>query len=161
MSLRLPRHQGFTLIELLVVIAIISILVGLTMPAVQKAREAADRTVCANNLKQIGLAMHHYEGVHHSFPPARLSPQGASWAVLTLPFIEQDNLYRTWNVALPYYQQNDIARLTTVPIYFCPARRVAHGSISVTGDVAANQVGGPHVPGGLSDYAGNFGCADL
>jgi len=154
------QRNGFTLIELLVVIAIIAILMGLMMPAVQKAREAADRTVCANNLKQIALAMHHYEGVLRTLPPARLGTQGATWAVLTLPFIEQDNLYRTWNIRLTYYQQSDIARLTTVPLYFCPSRRTAAGSISVSGDVDSVQ-GGFHVPGALSDYAANAGTANL
>jgi len=158
MSPRTSRH-GFTLIELLVVISIISILIGLMMPAVQKAREAADRTVCANNLKQISLAMHNYEGIFHSFPPARVRPDGASWAVLIMPWIEQNNLYGQWTVAAPYYNQNDVARLSTVPIYFCPARRGAQGSISVSGDLPGGV--GAHVPGALSDYAGNFGSADL
>jgi prepilin-type N-terminal cleavage/methylation domain-containing protein len=153
------KRSGFTLIELLVVIAIISILIGLMMPAVQKAREAADRTVCGNNLKQVSLAMHNYESVFHSFPPARVSPNGASWGVIILPWIEQNNLHRQWNISASYYQQNDVARLTTVPLYFCPARRAHHDSISVTGDVPGGV--GNHVPGALADYAGNFGSADL
>jgi prepilin-type N-terminal cleavage/methylation domain-containing protein len=154
-----PWRKGFTLIELLVVISIISVLIGLMMPAVQKAREAADRTVCANNLKQIALAMHNYESIFQSLPPARVSANGASWAVVILPWIEQGNLHRQWNMNAPYYLQNDVARLTTVPLYFCPARRTAPGSISVTGDLAGGK--GLHVPGALSDYAGNFGSANL
>src|SRR5437879_3505532 len=122
---RSSRRSAFTLIELLVVIAIIAVLMGLLLPAVQKAREAASRIQCANNLKQIGLAMHHYENVHERLPPSRLRVGSATWMVLILPFLEQDNLHRQWDLSQSYYQQNAVARLTPVKIYFCPSRRTA------------------------------------
>ena len=77
------RRPGFTLIELLVVMAIISILIGLLLPAVQQARETANRISCANNLKQVGLAMHLYEQSFKTFPPSRLANGGATWAKVT------------------------------------------------------------------------------
>ena len=101
---RLPnlRCKGFTLIELLVVIAIIAILVALLLPAVQQAREAARRSSCKNNLKQIGLALHNYHDVHNVLPPGYLryansastwSGPGWGWGVMILPQIEMTGMY--------------------------------------------------------------------
>lgn len=88
---------GFTLVELLVVIAIIGVLVGLLLPAVQAAREAARRMQCSNNLKQLGLALHNYESTFKTFPPVGYDSNQMSWLVMTLPFIEQNNLFAQFN----------------------------------------------------------------
>ena len=105
---RFHRRSGFTLVELLVVIAIIAMLVTLLLPAVQAAREAARRTQCRNNLKQLALAINNYESAHQKFPPSGTFPEnqnihenrfnGPNWAILTLPFMEEQALYDQFNL---------------------------------------------------------------
>jgi prepilin-type N-terminal cleavage/methylation domain-containing protein/prepilin-type processing-associated H-X9-DG protein len=117
------RSRGFTLIELLVVIAIIAILIALLLPAVQQAREAARRTQCKNNLKQLGLALHNYHDLVSCFPFA-MGGTGDNYSSLTqmLPQIEQANLYSRIDFSKPYSNSvNTPARLLELPAFRCPS----------------------------------------
>jgi prepilin-type N-terminal cleavage/methylation domain-containing protein/prepilin-type processing-associated H-X9-DG protein len=131
-------RRGFTLVELLVVIAIIAILIGLLLPAVQKVREAAARTKCTNNLKQIGLAIHNFENAEGRYPPSirasvstALSPQYFdSWSslVMLLPFLEQGGLYNQLDLTKPMFidsyqvaSDNITALSQVVPLFLCPS----------------------------------------
>jgi prepilin-type N-terminal cleavage/methylation domain-containing protein/prepilin-type processing-associated H-X9-DG protein len=126
------RRRGFTLVELLVVIAIIAVLIGLLLPAVQKVREAAARTQCANNLKQLGLAMHNYHDAHRAFPPAYVNKGGSwlnsgfpfthGWSPFLLPYIEQQPLYNRYRWDLPQYApDNGPVIATQLSIFQCPS----------------------------------------
>jgi len=122
--MRSPQRRGFTLIELLVVIAIIAVLIGLLLPAVQSAREAARRAQCTNNLKQIGLALHNYHGVNNCFPPAYITTNHSMFSCFTalLPHMEQTPLFNAYNFDL---KTKDAANTTTLstPLasYLCPS----------------------------------------
>jgi prepilin-type N-terminal cleavage/methylation domain-containing protein len=132
-------RPGFTLIELLVVIAIIAILIALLLPAVQQAREAARRTQCRNNLKQMGLALHNYADTHSVFPPGyffrgplmqdnqrnvhALRGPGWAWSTMILPFLEAGNIYNRMDVTgLPLHQPPNRQLIATpMPIARCPS----------------------------------------
>ncbi|WP_166822994.1 DUF1559 family PulG-like putative transporter [Thalassoroseus pseudoceratinae] len=152
------QRGAFTLIELLVVIAIIAILIALLLPAVQQAREAARRTECKNHLKQIGLAVHNFHDVNGGLPPLTLASTRASFWVMILPYLEQQNAQDAFinganagtdKTAIGLSMETNWDRLNasereamgSIPDYFCPSRRA-----SGTKDTGSQR-------GPLGDYA--------
>ena len=126
---RSSGKHGFTLVELLVVLAIIAILVGLLLPAVQAAREAARRVQCKNNLHQIGLALHNYHGAFRRFPPQRTRNGFHGWAIFTLPYIENQNVREAYRMTYRWSSpQNAEAVYAMVPTFQCPTSRLWDGS---------------------------------
>ncbi len=123
--------RGFTLVELLVVIAIIGVMVGLLLPAVQAAREAARRMSCGNNLKQMGLAMHNYESTYKKLPHAGQRDADFSVQARVLPYIEQSGLYEALDFSLPAFSGGFSSKVphaklraafeTPVPTFLCPS----------------------------------------
>ncbi len=162
------RSKGFTLVELLVVIAIIGVLVGLLLPAVQSAREAARRMSCQNNLKNIGLALHNFHDTRKAFPPGRVNtraglpalgipamPTGTvpshSWIPFILPYIEQQALYNLYNVRVIWADNNNrnTANPTQLKIMQCPSAKSNRMHVEAFPASAGNRAWGAAI-----DYAG-------
>lgn len=163
------RKRGFTLIELLVVIAIIAILIALLLPAVQQAREAARRTQCRNNLKQIGLALHNYFDQFMVFPPGYIAGNvsaddgvgaetgpGFSWAVMLLPMLDQSPLYNSLDLNLNSTDTDNLtAGQTSVNMFLCPSD-AAEKTFE-----AKNTAGDSLALVASSNYVGVFGYGSL
>lgn len=163
--MRAVRHRAFTLIELLVVIAIISVLIALLLPAVQQAREAARRSSCKNNLKQIGLAVHNYHDTHNTLPPGWLgitsglpNPQGDngfSWGTFILPYLEQGPLYGQMNFNNPMdAAPNRPLVKQQLSVFQCP-------SDPKPDSVFVDDRNGTSISLATANYAGVFGTVEL
>ena len=152
------KVRGFTLIELLVVIAIIAVLIALLLPAVQQAREAARRSQCKNNLKQLGLALHNYESTFRMFPASRINLNSPSfqktWLTMCLPYLDQAPLYNAYNANLNWFNPaNDLATMTTLESVICPSspgRQTIPTSAMYSAITSATRTDTP--AWGLSDY---------
>jgi prepilin-type N-terminal cleavage/methylation domain-containing protein len=168
MSRRVVR-RGFTLIELLVVIAIIGILVALLLPAVQQAREAARRTQCKNNLKQLGLALHNYHDTHNMLPPAwvGVNPQlltadvhglnGWGWGSKVLPQLDQSPLYSRIQFSQSVLEpQNVEIRGTPLAVFRCPSDS---GAQRFT--IRSHEDDSPLAELATGNYIGNFGTTEM
>lgn len=159
-----PCRRAFTLVELLVVIAIIGVLVALLLPAVQAAREAARRSQCTNQLKQMGAACQNYHDVFRHFPAGYLATvpynsadhdtsPGWSWAALLLPYVEQQNLHARINFSLPIENPANAAAVQTLlPLYLCPSDQTPAAPFTVP-----DATGKPLIQAAPSSYAACVG----
>ncbi|MEL7500588.1 MAG: DUF1559 domain-containing protein [Planctomycetota bacterium] len=160
-------RSAFTLVELLVVIAIIGILIGMLLPAVQQVREAARRTTCANQLRQLSLATLNYESAHQRFPSGEfwhptyrqdgswLGWSRWSWTVKVLPFMEQENLYETGNHRLPGFDSANVQIMDATPEGFlCPSNPFA-ATTHWENEASQHTPAGPEIA--EIDYAANSG----
>ena len=147
-------RSAFTLIELLVVIAIIAILIALLLPAVQQAREAARRSSCQNNMKQIGLAVHNYHDVHRRFPIGSRGPSYAvNWRGSLLPFLDQATVYNLASPFAPGTGGYTALRNLLIPVYKCPSSALDEFAYNPGGETNNNN--GPFQ---LMDYVGIMGA---
>jgi prepilin-type N-terminal cleavage/methylation domain-containing protein len=158
-------RRGFTLIELLVVIAIIAVLVALLLPAVQQAREAARRTQCKNNLKQIGLALHGYHDANGRLPisqgmalnSASQSYLQRTWTRSILPFMDQGNIYSKWDWTIGFAAgtNRDLTK-TSIPAFKCPSSPVPNiVTVSNGSGADVDSPAGPTFQAGVMEYFGN------
>ncbi len=167
-------HRGFTLIELLVVIAIIAILIALLLPAVQQAREAARRTQCKNNLKQLALATHNYHDVFKQFPLGaacngggrwntygsnfRHADWSTTWAIAIMPYADQKNIYDNWDSSQSSMAQtasqggNGLVTGANISFMKCPSDSETPPATGTNS--GGNAPGGPYQKG---NYAANYG----
>jgi len=137
-----PIQRGFTLVELLVVTMVIGVLMGLLLPAIQAAREAVRRTACANNMRQLGLALHNHHATHNKFPAGAIAKEYDNapatpwtfyrWSALAqlTPFLEQSNVYNSLDLTKPLYSvtfavtpENAAGARLLVPLFLCPSDR--------------------------------------
>jgi prepilin-type N-terminal cleavage/methylation domain-containing protein/prepilin-type processing-associated H-X9-DG protein len=158
-------RRGFTLVELLVVIAIIGVLVALLLPAIQAAREAARRSQCANNLKQLGLAVQMHHDAKKAFPTGRnaTDTRSVSWAYYCLPYMEQQTMFTAYQRGLEVFEPgNAMTFRTPVPTFFCPSRRgpVADSDFD-NNDGAATVPPEAAQKAAPGDYAANAGDEDF
>ena len=154
---RHPDQRGFTLVELLVVIAIIGILVALLLPAIQAAREAGRRSQCANNLKQIGIAVQNFHDTRRKLPPYRVADHQQPWLVLILPHLEEQEVSDLWDESRGcFFDQTLQFRNSVIQSYFCPSQMHEGLIVSAQPDAVHSHPRNDPLTPGLAGYQGSI-----
>jgi prepilin-type N-terminal cleavage/methylation domain-containing protein/prepilin-type processing-associated H-X9-DG protein len=157
-------RRGFSLVELLVVVAILATLIALLLPALQQSRESARRGQCLSRLRQIGIGLHAYHGTFEAFPPGCTEPKGRrlAWSVYLLPFVEQQAVWRQFDVSKAYGNAaNHAAGSVSLPVYLCPstARLAADRQGLTSGDRNRNGAYDAGDDLAWTDFGGIFGAS--
>ncbi len=152
--------EAFTLVELLVVLAVLGLLIAMLLPAIQRARESARRSQCANNLRQLALACHSFETAHRLLPPSRIAQHHPTWLYLVLPYLGEEALVWEEATQVPMNEMPLELRTAVVGVFLCPSRGREEDVTTLLSDRLPGETERRWLEGSVSDYGGVRGARE-